>query len=1309
MIVKTLLAICLMLMNHSLKSMKCNAVYVSTKSSSKCINGMLDLQMNEYFKNEPKCIFPPGVYHIKSPQMLYNVDNVELIGSGDLIMHTIAEKINDYGLGSYGLDGNITYFESSTQIICDHSQSGFIFVNVSNLIIANLTILNCGLFTSITSVNASIHMVNISNLLMDGVSIQNSTGYGLWGVNILGQSKLIRSSFVGNNQFVKGLLHKSAVSGFPWSDGEIDQSTTAVYENDGSLDCNLFAGGNVVLNYNELSHSMPNTKYELLILSCLFSLAVDLSYVSQSKTTLFCNDTIGTGLSIIMNQNGSYYLKVEISNTTLYRNQANFGANLLLDFDPNSNSIALKHVSSMYGIGFHGGLCTISKQHLTIPQPRMYLYDLTITESTFKFNFSPDSSIPQVYISSSLPRSLHVYVTKSSFQQSAVCLSVIKAYIHVLFDTCSFELSDVLILADSGHRSEVGFSNCNFRYSSLTNSQATDDTLQIQYNYCTLEHSGITVLSSNIAINCCTFIYSRLHAIDSSVSLNGTVQFAHNSYNHNGGAISLYSSNTTLTIFSNITFINNTAVNGGAIYMDESSFIIFPSAYFQVKFINNTAKLAGGAIYAKTLSSFYTSHSTSKCFFHILISNDFSQRVYLYFDGNSAGEAGSVLFGGSIENCPPWPFDHFWIGPQSKSSSVISSEPMYICACINGTECDASRSINFTQGRNIVYMIRENPAPKCQLSSVINTTLYPGQKLKVSFITYGQAYGSAPAIVFVYSNNSEIEFISTIRSYSTCKMYQIKLDLKNGTQCLTTQHAFDNGKSNINNICISLTVLPCPTGFDLDNTNELCVCTSLLQKYKLNCNIENGTVQTIGNKWIGVTANNDLGLLDQCPLDYCKSTGIINVSNLDSQCAFSRQGVLCGQCQDGLSMTFGTSQCKKCSNYYLLLIIPFALMGVALVGLLFLLNLTVATGSLNGLIFYANIIKINDKIFSPTNYAANNYFKIFYMFIAWLNLDLGIETCFYNGMDSYAKTWLQFAFPIYIYVLVYIIILAGRYSTTVSKLCRFNGVSVLATLIQLSYSKVLCTIITIFSSASIDAEHTVIPPVWLYDGNIEFLSSKHIPLFIFGLLITSLLIIPYSISLLFIPCLQSKSHWKFLKWVNMLKPFLDCHAAPYKDHFRFWAGVLLVVRFLLYLVFALAYSVSIRLLGIVIFVCLYSLLLSWLSLYRKWYHTILELFFNLNLAALSIAHLFEPSPVTSFPVNVILNLGVGSSFLSFVVIIIIHICMKFDVGTDVWKKFLNWRSQTALTPSLMSYEEIHINDCGNANEDNTLREPALEF
>ena len=80
---------------------------------------------------------------------------------------------------------------------------------------------------------------------------------------------------------------------------------------------------------------------------------------------------------------------------------------------------------------------------------------------------------------------------------------------------------------------------------------------------------------------------------------------------------------------------------------------------------------------------------------------------------------------------------------------------------------------------------------------------------------------------------------------------------------------------------------------------------------------------------------------------------------------------------------------------YLSLIVPFATAGFALVIFLFICKLTVAAGTISGLIFYANIIAVNMNLFFPSGET-----NILTVFIAWLKLDLGIETCFFDGMDA---------------------------------------------------------------------------------------------------------------------------------------------------------------------------------------------------------------------------------------------------------------------------------------------------------------------
>ena len=54
--------------------------------------------------------------------------------------------------------------------------------------------------------------------------------------------------------------------------------------------------------------------------------------------------------------------------------------------------------------------------------------------------------------------------------------------------------------------------------------------------------------------------------------------------------------------------------------------------------------------------------------------------------------------------------------------------------------------------------------------------------------------------------------------------------------------------------------------------------------------------------------------------------------------------------------------------------------------------------------------------------------------------------------------WLQFVFPLYVWLLVIAIIVGCRYSGRLSRLCGRNAVPVLATLILMSYTKLSRTV-----------------------------------------------------------------------------------------------------------------------------------------------------------------------------------------------------------------------------------------------------------
>lgn len=131
---------------------------------------------------------------------------------------------------------------------------------------------------------------------------------------------------------------------------------------------------------------------------------------------------------------------------------------------------------------------------------------------------------------------------------------------------------------------------------------------------------------------------------------------------------------------------------------------------------------------------------------------------------------------------------------------------------------------------------------------------------------------------------------------------------------------------------------------------------------------------------------------------------------------------------------------------------------------LFVLNLTIAVGTLNGIILYAHIVTANSNIlfpFSKPNFAT--------VIVTWLNMEFGVDACFFEGVDAYWKLWLQLAFPSYVISLVVVVIIVSEHSMRFVQLIgKRNPMAVLTTLILLSYAKLLHTIIAALSFATLE-------------------------------------------------------------------------------------------------------------------------------------------------------------------------------------------------------------------------------------------------
>ena len=749
------------------------------------------------------------------------------------------------------------------------------------------------------------------------------------------------------------------------------------------------------------------------------------------------------------------------------------------------------------------------------------------------------------------------------------------------------------------------------------------------------------------------------------------VIFLRNTAQLYGGAVSADSSAFIVESEARVAFTENKAYNGGALALRNSAKIMLNS-HSQITFIANHAQQQGGALHIEESTpniKYHFNRYEIKCFFELPPKLNSQALPRLIFANNTAGSAPSSLYGGWVDFCidntgkqgvPT--FNKIFHFQKASQLSPISSNPTRVCVhvCIN-------------------------EVPNCTITDY-NVTVYPGETFQICAVAVGQMFGTVPFTVqSQFSSASSrkpqmkpLQETQMVRRTCTNLKYTIASIHPIEEMILTVEQLDKLPKQYIiehplriplifKDLHLHIQVSPCPLGFVLNNSS--CTCHPKLQKHRINCNIDTQKVFRQSSVWINVTLTNgsQSGVLvhNHCPFDYCKPDSFdLNLEDPDKQCAFNRSGILCGACQHNLSHVFGTSACRECSSLWTLLWVPvIALAGVALVVLLIVLNLTVSVGTINGLIFYANIVRANHATFFPPN-TTNSFLS---WFIAWINLDLGIETCFYNGLDAYVKTWLQFVFPLYIWFLVIAIIVVSHYSTLAARLSGRNAVPVLATLFLLSYAKLLRIIITVFQSTDLEYPDNSVRKIWLYDGNVDYLKGKHIPLFLAGLLLL-LFSLPYTAILIFIQYLKRWSFYKMLFWVRKLKPLFDAYTGPYKDRHRYWIGLLLLLRISVFLIISSNVSgdPAINLLAIliaVLCVLVYTSLVE--TIYKVWYLNALEFFSFLNLGLLSSATYYVR--LTDGNQTACIYTSTTIALATFIIVTLLHLLTSIK-SSSVWRK-----------------------------------------
>ena len=785
-------------------------------------------------------------------------------------------------------------------------------------------------------------------------------------------------------------------------------------------------------------------------------------------------------------------------------------------------------------------------------------------------------------------------------------------------------------------------------------------------------------IEQNREISTSLITYSTVRSIAILNSVNLTIR-GKSKFVKNGPALLL--TDSILTIEGELHFIDNA---GSGISLNSLSSIVLQSGS-RLFFVGNKAASKGGAIFVELRSSFSDSSLFNDCFlwfeevtflcrFLSFCQNVPQPNATIVFEDNQAPNGGTI-YGSRLSTCP-WAVYANGTRPSSgiafleqlpsvtfkpplHNPSVVSTDAFYLVRntsqpifAVPGKEMNLNITaldlFNQSVSTTIRSVFLNSTSSQSQLGNSGNWYLIPNRTVPVTFL--GEPGDTLLASIFTEDSNARVELTVTLEN--------------------------------------------CSFGFFL-NGNQRCLCDQDLPSLTI-CDQQNFQLQFPSHMWLGNSPTGGFAYAS-CVFDYCK-VGTKNISDgdIDSQCQpeYNRSGLLCASCVSNTSVVFGSNACRTCSNAWLAFIIVFAVFGIVLVLAISFLGFSISEGYLNSLLFYCNVTSFYSSFFAP------NISRGFIL-VKFINLSLGFELCFYDGMDTLAKVGIQLLFPAYLFVIMIVIIILAKYSSKISN-AGFSAAKTFSTLLLLCYTSVVETCIQIVAGKTINGINGTF---WYADPIIPYGQGFHGFLVFVAVVLILFYILPFSIALLLPPLILRT------RLSIMLKPLLDAFWNPFKPKFRFWLGLRAILRIIPYGIAVSTPFPTNCFLLINFIVLLLFFHVCFQPFEGKW-QNILDVFFYLHLFLLSAGALFFRS-ITLDSINnvdylVFLSIVLSLSSLAFFLIVAVHINIRFPVIRKTTTKLFQRLKEKVKKQKCETDNPIATQQNESMATFSELREPVLD-
>ena len=648
--------------------------------------------------------------------------------------------------------------------------------------------------------------------------------------------------------------------------------------------------------------------------------------------------------------------------------------------------------------------------------------------------------------------------------------------------------------------------------------------------------------------------------------------------------------NTKIILEGMLLFQNNAAYTGSVFYVSGSSWFILRDS-LNATFIGNSAMTIGGAIYAYN-------EQMQECMFTLNGSN-----INMLFFNNRARYSGSI-FSNNPYNCGTGQniinssnaesfYHDISKGTLDEELSTVANR-----LCLSWQQ----NRFNCTNPRGILFVY---PGMTIQLPivalDVLDKVTFAEIWLALMTFTSLDVQNSAnPSLNKNWYVSSDIKTLSQ-HNFTLVNVTILKLPSTYDDPAITLLIAASHYPIHIKHILVTK---ECPVGFQFDNSSHKCECSHVFHNlgYQPVCKISfdgyNPLITitlplTTLSHWIGLmTIKNvtSFGVSNACYL-YCNfhskyDTYIIDannnamhiaasniLNNKESLCLKNRAGTLCSQCAPGYSVVFGSRDCIRCSNWWLLTLIIYGIAGPLLIYMLYALKLTLSTGKINGIIFYAQVISIGRfmQLYTIKDIdfvSLKSYYNFAKGLLSLINLSIpfNIPLCLYDGMTELWKSGIALMFPVYLLTIVIGLIIISRYSVRLSNRIADSSVQVLVTVVHLSFTTLLTSTLDVFTPAYIYTNTSDVHiKVWQNDGTVEYRKGGHLILMIVTGVIVGSILITYLTVLL-----AGRPLMKINKVREYLRPIYEAIHAPYehnKEYFFSFSIVLVAFLYILSYIF----------------------------------------------------------------------------------------------------------------------------------------------